>query len=314
MPQDHIIAFYNLENLFDTVDDPKTLDDDFTPKGFKKWRNDRYKAKIKKLGKAISRIGDQENGKPPVLVGIAEVENKAVVKKLINSKYLKDHPYNYVHYDSPDERGIDTALIYDTRYFEVLEASNIPLMVTNQNGVRDYTRDILYVRGKLNGEEIQLFVNHWPSKRDGEDKTKQKRIAAAQTLIDKLNSITDSPEQLHTIVMGDFNDDPNGISIQTLMDAGWFINPFKQLLSPVSGSANYKGKWSLFDQIILSHNFLNHEPGTHSYKKAAIFAPKFLKEWKGRHKGSPYRTFVGRKYIGGYSDHFPVYVVLRFID
>ncbi len=309
---ENTIAFYNLENLFDTKDDPHTLDDDYTPRGFKKWKDDRYRSKVKKLAKAISRIGEDEKSSPPVLVGIAEVENDKVVEKLLKSKYLRDLPFDFVHFDSPDERGIDTALIYNTDNFEVIQSQTLPLLIENEDGDRDFTRDILHVHGRLNGEEMHLFVNHWPSRRDGEDETKHKRIEAARTILRRLNALSDSPESLHVIIMGDFNDDPNSESIQVLMDSGWFINPFKKLLSPNSGSANYRGNWSLFDQIVLSHSFLNIEAGTHSFQKAAIFSPRFLKEWKGKYKGNPFRTFVGKKYIGGYSDHFPVYVQLQF--
>ena len=314
MKNDHVIAFYNLENLFDTKDDPHTLDDDFTPKGFKKWRDGRYRSKLKKLGKAISKIGEEEGLAPPVILGIAEVENDRVVEKLLQTKYLKETPFGYVHFESPDERGIDTGLIYNKEHFKVKEAETIPLLIENTNGDRDFTRDILYVRGKLHGEEVHIFVNHWPSRRDGAEKTNYKRLAAAQTIIDKLNSLSEAPETLHSIIMGDFNDEPNSDSIQKLMETGWFINPFQQLLSPYKGSANYKGTWSLFDQILVSHSFMNYAPGTHRFQKAAIFAPKFLKEWKGKYKGNPFRTFAGKKYIGGYSDHFPVYVQLHFND
>lgn len=309
---EHVIAFYNLENLFDTVDDPNTLDDDFTPKGFKRWKDSRYRSKIRKLGRAISRVGEDEDLHPPVLIGVAEVENDKVLEKLLKTKYLEDIPLDYVHFDSPDERGIDTGLIYNKQHFKVLAAETLPLLIENQNGDRDFTRDILYVHGMLNQEEIHVFVNHWPSRRDGVDETKYKRIEAANTILRKINTLNVSAEKLNVMIMGDFNDDPNSESIKVLMETGLFINPFQKLLSPFSGSANYKGKWSLFDQIILSHSFLNHEVGTHSFHKAAIFSPRFLKEWKGRYKGNPFRTFAGKKYIGGYSDHFPVYVTMYF--
>lgn len=306
------IAFYNLENFFDTVNDPHKLDDDFTPKGFKSWKDDRYRAKTKKLGKAISKIGEDEGIAPPVLVGVAEVENNNVLKKLIATDYLKDEPYDTVHFDSPDERGIDTGLIYNTKYFEVVQAETIPLLIDNLSGERDLTRDILYVHGKLNGEALHIFVNHWPSRRDGASETEYKRVAAAETILRKIQQLKDEADVQNILLMGDFNDDPNSKSIQVLIDSGHFINPMKQLLSPVSGSANYKGEWTLFDQIIISHSFLNHQPQTHSFQKAAIFAPRFLTEWKGKYKGNPFRTFAGKKYIGGYSDHFPVYTVLKF--
>ncbi|NKI31099.1 endonuclease [Croceivirga thetidis] len=314
MKNEYCIAFYNLENLFDTTDDPHTLDDDFTPKGFKKWKDNRYRSKLNKLAKAISKIGEEDADQPPVLIGVAEVENSKVLRKLLKTKYLEDFPYDFVHFDSPDERGIDTALIYNTEFFEPLHTETIPLLIVDEDGDRDYTRDILMVRGKLNGEEITVFVNHWPSRRDGAKETEQKRITAAQTILDKIALVKNYGVADNFIIMGDFNDDPNSTSIQTLMDSGMFINPSKKLLSPFSGSANYKGEWTLFDQILISHSFLNHEPGTHTFEKASIFAPKFLREWKGKYKGNPFRTFAGKKYIGGYSDHFPVYVVLELND
>ena len=272
----------------------------------------RYRSKVKKLGRAISKIGEEKNLNPPVLIGIAEVENDKVVEKLLKTKHLRELPLGYVHFDSPDERGIDTGLIFNKEHFKVEEAETLPLLIENENGDRDFTRDILHVHGKLNHEDIHVFVNHWPSRRDGADETKHKRIEAAHTILRKINALDKPAEDLNVIVMGDFNDDPNSESIQLLMESGLFINPFKKLLSPSSGSANYKGTWSLFDQIILSHSFLNHEHGTHSFRSAAIFAPRFLREWKGKYKGNPFRTFVGKKYIGGYSDHFPVYVVMHF--
>ncbi len=305
----YAIAFYNLENYFDTIDDPYILDDDFTPKGFKKWSPKKFNKKTKKLAKAIYDIGRGETRKPPTLIGVAEIENSGVFDKLLQTEPLKNLDYRYVHYDSPDERGIDTGLIYDPNHFEVIEAESIPLLIKNGNGDRDLTRDVLYVYGSLNDEEVHVFVNHWPSRREGAELTSYKREAAANLILQKVATLKEGGH--NCIVMGDFNDDPNSKSIELLMESGHFINPMKQLLSPTAGSANYKGQWNLFDQILLSHSFLNHERNTHSFKKAAIFSPKLLKEWKGKYKGNPFRTYVGRKYLGGYSDHFPVYLILQ---
>ncbi|KQC31748.1 endonuclease [Flagellimonas eckloniae] len=303
------VAFYNLENFFDTKNDPHKLDDDFTPDGKKVWDESKFSRKTKKLARTISLIGQDDSGTPPVLIGIAEVENKQVIEALLKTKSLREVNYDYVHFDSPDERGIDTALIYNKERFEVISSETIPLMVDNDNGDRDLTRDILYVHGRLHQEEIHVFVNHWPSRRDGANETSYKRIKAAETILQKIGNIP--TESFNCIIMGDFNDDPNSESIKTIMDTKMFVNPMQTLLSPVSGSANYKGEWSLFDQILISHSFLNYEKGTHSFKKAKVFAPKFLKEWKGKYKGNPFRTYAGKKYLGGYSDHFPVYLVLR---
>ena len=307
----HTIAFYNLENLFDTIDDPETLDDDFTPDGPKKWTEKRYKKKLSKLAKTISGIGKETTQKPPALVGIAEVENEMVVQDLIGTGELSKIDYKYVHYDSPDERGIDTALLYHKDYFEVLFSEPIAVMVYGPNGERDTTRDILYVHGKLNGEEVHVFVNHWPSKRDGDVETDYKRVEAAQTVKKTMEKIEMEHRNPNYIIMGDFNDDPDALSIQTLMQDTNLYNPMQKLNSPERGSSNYRRSWSLFDQIIVSHNFFNYEKGTHSFAHANIFDDHLLTEWKGKYKGAPYRTYVGRKYIGGYSDHFPVYIQLK---
>jgi len=306
----YTLAFYNLENLFDTVDDRYILDDDFTPSGTKKWTEKRLQKKLGKLGKTIAAIGHDETQMPPVLVGIAEVENNKIIERLLRTKDLGDLPYDYVHFDSPDERGIDTGLLYHTDHFKVITAETLPLIISDSDGERDLTRDMLYVHGSLNDEELHIFVNHWPSRREGEAETRYKRIAAANTLLQKINSLP-AEAPLNLIIMGDFNDNPNAESIKTLTDSGLLINPMQQLLSPQKGSANYKGKWSLFDQILLSHSLLNYAPKTHSFTKADIFAPQFLREWKGRYRGNPFRTFIGKRYAGGYSDHFPVYVILK---
>jgi len=306
------IAFYNLENLFDTRNDPTKLDDDFTPGGFKKWTPKRYRKKIRKLSKTISHLGVKESHRHPVLIGLAELENKSVIKDLISAPSLKDKGYQYVHYDSPDERGIDTALLYDPKYFKVIVSEKIPLIVENLDGVRDATRDILYVHGHLKGEGIYLFVNHWPSRRGSDTETAYKRIIAAETIQDFMQKIEESELNPNFVVMGDFNDGPTDISIQTLLNGKQLYNPMEVLINMRRGSANYKQHWSLFDQIILSKTFLDKEAGTLTFEHANIFDDHFLKEWNGRYKGNPFRTYVGRKYLGGYSDHFPVYVQFLF--
>ncbi|MBM1105346.1 endonuclease [Aurantibacter crassamenti] len=306
------IAFYNLENLFDTKDDPNTLDDDFTPKGFKKWSEKRYKSKLYKLAKTISEIGKNSSDSAPVLVGVAEVENEMVMQDLIDAEPLRAIDYGFVHYDSPDERGIDTALIYHKPSFKVLHSEPITLLIYEENGVRDTTRDILYVKGELNGEELHVFVNHWPSRRDGDRETSFKRVKAAETIREFMARIESEIVDPNYIIMGDFNDGPFEDSIKTLMAESTLYNPMEKLLTGERGSANYKRSWLLFDQILFSHNFFNYEKGTHSFAHANIFDEKYLKEIKGKYTGSPYRTYVGRKYVGGYSDHFPVYIQLKY--
>ncbi len=193
------------------------MDDDFVPDGFKKWSTRRYRKKLYKLSKTISGIGHRSSQRPPSLIGVAEVENEAVVKDLISFAPLRKTAYDYIHHDSPDERGIDTALIYHKEYFEVLNTEPITLLLYTPAGERDTTRDILYVYGKLNGEEVHVFVNHWPSKRQGGIETDHKRIKAAETINDFMAKIEVKHKNPNYIVMGDFNDDPSSESIQKLM-------------------------------------------------------------------------------------------------
>ena len=307
----YTIAFYNLENLFDTKNDPNTLDDDFTPNGRKNWNYKRYKRKVKKLGNVIEQLGTEKSYHSPAIVGVVEVENLTVLQDLINSNSLKKHNYGVVHYDSPDERGIDVALLYKKELFELLHSETFPLYLEGSNGKRDYTRDILLVKGNLNGELIHVIVNHWPSRRSGEDKSEVKRIKAAKLvneIVEKINLETENPK---VIIMGDFNDDPSNISVKKYLVNNTFYNPMERLIDTGNGTLNYKKTWHLFDQIIFSKNFFNIEEKKHSFKYAEIFDKHFLKEWKGKYKGNPFRTYIGKWYQGGFSDHFPVYIYLK---
>ena len=309
--QAYTVAFYNLENLFDTKNDPNTLDDDFTPKGKKNWNNYRYKNKIRKLGNVIAQLGTQRSFYTPAIVGVVEVENQAVLNDLVASKNLKKHNYGIVHYDSPDERGIDVALLYKKELFEVLHSETFPLYLEGKNGERDYTRDVLLVKGNLNNEEIYILVNHWPSRRSGEDLSEEKRIKAAKLVVSIVKKITAETKNAKVIIMGDFNDDPSNISVKKHLVNDTFYNPMERLINTGNGTLNHQKTWHLFDQIIFSKNFFNIEEKKHSFKYAEVFDKHFLKEWKGKYKGNPFRTYIGKRYQGGFSDHFPVYVYLK---
>lgn len=303
------VAFYNLENLFDTVDNPETNDDDYTPQGRKKWNQYRYDQKIKKLSKAIAQIGENSTKKPPILVGIAEVENYEVVNDLVSAEALKDVHYGIVHYDSKDERGIEVGLLYQKEYFELLESEIFPLVLFDEHGKRDYTRDILYVKGNLKGELVHILVNHWPSRRSGTQETEYKRIAAAQKNHEIIAKIQGETPDTKIIIMGDFNDNPNSQSIKQHLVTETFYNPFESLYYKGNGTATHDREWYLFDQIILSKNFFTEDDSL-TFNRAEIFNEYFLKSWKGKRKGNPYRTYIGKWYQGGFSDHYPVYIIL----
>jgi len=304
------IAFYNLENLFDTVDDKNTLDDDYLPESKKGWDAKKYHLKLDKISEVILKIGLECAKMPPVFIGVAEVENKNVLRDLITKTKLSKYEYDFVHYDSPDERGIDVAFLYRKKYFELLNSKTYTLMVNNYQGERDYTRDVLLVRGKLNNEHIHIIINHWPSRRDGASKTSYKRIKAAKLVSEIIEKIESETRDAKIIVMGDFNDNPNSTSIKKMVASSNLYNPMLPIYSKGKGSVVYKGKWYLFDQLIFTKNFLDQDQNKLFLKYTKIFDDKIVKEWHGLYKGNPYRTFVGKKYLGGVSDHFPVYAVL----
>jgi predicted extracellular nuclease len=305
----YTIAFYNLENLFDISDDQKTLDDDFTPDGKKKWNAKRYIRKLKKLSSVISQIGFKESGHLPAIIGLAEVENKKVLEDLLNTKSLQNRGYDIVHFNSSDERGIDVALLYKRSVFEFLNAEPVTLFLTNEEGERDYTRDVLVVKGNLKGEQIHVLVNHWPSRRSGEVETEPKRINAAHLNLQIIANIKKETPNAKIIIMGDYNDNPTSISVKQHLVTNDFYNPYESIYNKGKGTSTYNREWHLFDQIILSRNFLKE--ANLAFKEAHIFEESFLKEWKGKRKGSPFRTYIGKWHQGGFSDHFPVYIQLK---
>ena len=303
------VAFYNLENLFDTEDDPETLDDDFTSDGYKKWNDQRYTKKLRKLGTVIAQIGHKETQNAPSILGVAEVENETVLQDLINTDQLKEIGYEMVHYDSPDERGIDVGLLYRKEDFEVIASDTISVYLESEFGERDYTRDILHVTGYLMGVKTHVLVNHWPSRRSGVEESQPKRITAAQNNRRIIDRIHEEEPESRIIVMGDFNDGPHNESIKNHLVQKDLYNPMVFLNTRYEGSLNHDFEWYLFDQIILSTHFMRLHENSLRYDKSDIYNEHHLTEFKGRFKGNPFRTYAGRRYLGGYSDHFPVYCV-----
>ncbi len=303
------IAFYNLENLFDTQHNEYTLDKSFTPKGELRWDENKYRTKLDKLSTVISKIGEEQAGFPPIFLGVAEVENQTVLNDLINSESLISYDYNFVHYDSPDERGIDVAFLYQKQYFELIYSDTYPLLLEDENQGRDYTRDILLISGKLLDEQIYIIVNHWPSRNNGKISSEKKRVKAAklvQSIVAKIYLENRNPK---IIIMGDFNDEPKNNSIKNFLIGSSFFNPMLEFQERGKGTTSHHGKWYLFDQIILSENFKG-KTGL-QYKNAEIVDDYFLREQKGKRRGTPRRTYIGKHYIGGASDHFPVCVYLK---
>ncbi len=312
-PSVHTVAFYNVENLFDTEDDPNTFDEDFTPNGKQKWTTERYQEKIKKIAKVISMIGDEDGAE---IIGLCEIENETVLKDLVNDPLLKKYGYNYVHYDSPDERGIDVALLYKEPVFKVTSSKNYE---TKLKG--DKTRDVLLVSGKLEGEEIHLIVNHWSSRGGGEEKSAPKRMASALVARQIVDDLEAKNPNAKILLMGDFNDEPFNESITKGLQAiespdikgKQLFNVFASLEKEGKGTYNYKGDWNMLDQMIINKGFFvaNTNAKGWRYLDGNIYEEDYLKEASGKFKGNPFRTFVGTKYLGGTSDHFPIYVHLE---
>ncbi|WP_111683315.1 endonuclease/exonuclease/phosphatase family protein [Winogradskyella tangerina] len=307
----HTIAFYNIENLFDLENDPLTNDDDYLPTSAKRWTYKRYENKLRKIGTVIPKIGNDNNQEAPVIVGLAEVENEKVLSDLVNSENLADEKYSFVHYDSLDERGVDVALLYKSEHFKVTNSETFSVYLQTETGERDYTRDILLVQGELNGELLHIIVNHWSSRRAGQEETNFKRLAAARVVSSVIQNLKNEHDQPKIIVMGDFNDNPNDESLELIEKQGNLFNPFKTVWSKDEGSLNHDFEWNLFDQILFSTNFFDSSNSSLSFDEADVFNDRFLTQYHGKYKGQPFRTYVGKKYKGGYSDHFPVYIQLK---
>ncbi|WP_431133315.1 endonuclease/exonuclease/phosphatase family protein [Psychroserpens mesophilus] len=306
----YTVAFYNVENLFDFEDNGLTHDNDFLPKSDKRWTKKRYEKKLHKLADVISKIGFNHIQKPPSLIGIAEAENKKVLQDLIETESLKDCNYDIVHYDSKDERGIDVGFIYNKDEFELLNSKPFSIYLEKENGIQDFTRDILLVSGKLNGELIHCIINHWPSRREGLETSSINRIAASQMAVEIIELIKLKEHNPKLIVMGDFNDNPNNESVKMLAEKGELFNPMNTLLSYTRGTQNHNFRWNVFDQILFSTNFFETDDLSLKFEDADIFDDKFLTQYHGKFKGQPFRTYIGKKYKGGFSDHFPVYIRL----
>ncbi|NRA94400.1 MAG: endonuclease [Psychroserpens sp.] len=304
----YTLAFYNVENLFDVQDNQFTVDNDFLPWSVKRWTRKRYEKKLRKLAEAISQMRPNKAFMPPIILGIAEAENEKVLRDLIQRSELEDYNYDVGHYDSKDERGIDVGFIYNKDHFEVEDSKPYSVYLEKDNGHQDFTRDILWVSGRLNSEKIHCIINHWPSRRDGVEETAKDRWTTSEKVVEIITEIRNQEPDAKIIVMGDFNDNPNNVSIQNLIEKAGLFNPMSTLVSYSRGTLNHKFKWNMFDQILFSTNFFETERGSLQFEEADIFDKRFLTQFKGRFKGQPFRTYVGKKYMGGYSDHFPVFM------
>jgi predicted extracellular nuclease len=309
----HPVIFYNVENLFDTINDPDTNDDEFIPEGSKKWGDKRYKDKLNKLSEVLTT----PSNKNPLFIGLAEVENRFVVLDLIQTGKLSNTKYRIAHFDSPDQRGIDVALAFDLERYYLLHSEAFPVQLKSNEDFK--TRDILYVKGLLKDSvELHVFVNHWSSRRGGQSESEHKRLQAAKILKSKCDSLLAIDPQANILIMGDFNDYPTNKSISETLAAKSLekskASDFINLLAPQHvegrGTHNYRGKWGALDQIIISPSLKKGNNLEVKNNEAHILYRDFLLYEHASGDKTPSKTYGGPNYYGGYSDHLAVYTFL----
>ena len=314
-----LIGFYNLENFYDTLNNPAVDDEEFLPNSERQYNTHVYLDKISRLSSVLAQMGTDVNPDGLALCGVAEIENDTVLNDLINLSTLKDRKLKFEHYDSPDKRGVDVGLLYNPKYFRVI--SSRPLFVRLPGGSKDsyFTRDVLYVKGILGADTVHVFVNHWPSRSGGEERSIPARAAAAGVCKLRVDSLMALNPNTKIIIMGDLNDDPISPSLVKVLQAKGKVadvgqtglyNPWMDFYKKGIGTLAYQDAWGLFDQILLSGAWLNKEQHELFYYKATIFNKEFLVQKTGRYKGYTKRTWDGTTYNYGYSDHLPVFVTL----
>lgn len=311
-------GFYNLENFFDTIDDPKTFDDDFTPNGSLHYSAEIYKDKIQHLEQVVAQIGTDLSPDGMAFWGTAEIENKEVVMDLVNQPSLKNRNYQVVHYNGGDPRSIDCGFVYNPKYFTLLDSKSIPIDL--RKAVKDAkpTRDVLWVKGILNGTDtMYAYVGHWPSRRGGEEVTKPMRNYVASVIKQHTDSILAIHPSAKIIVMGDLNDNPTDESLIKILKAAekpekctatGFYSPWIEYFKKGIGTLAHNDAWGLFDQILLSKNWLDKNQAGFFYHKGYVFKKDFMIQKTGKYKGYPKRTWDFNIYNAGYSDHFPTYI------
>ncbi len=312
--EEAVVAFYNVENLFDTIDDPLTIDEDFTPTGKLQWTAPRYNEKLSR----ISEVIDMLPGELPVFIGLCEIENRSGLVDLVKQPKLNTGAdmgsYEIIHADSPDERGIDVAAIYDASRLKNVRFEYYSIALPDPKDPN--TRDILHARGALGKDEIHFFVNHWPSRSGGQAESEPNRFAVAALLRSKIDAVLSENSNAKILIMGDFNDHPNDKSMFEILGAknepsAPLYNQMYAIHAAGNGSYFYKGEWGALDQMITSSGFMITK-GWHVDAQAAgvLRDEKILfRDKEGITR--PSRSYAGDSYKGGYSDHLPVFIKLQ---
>ena len=304
------VMFYNVENFFDTVDDPTTNDNDFTPDGSMHWTVGRYIDKRDNIFRVVAHVGEWD---PPAIVGLCEIENRGALSDLVQKTPLMKYPYKIVHKDSPDQRGIDVALLYRGDYLTCIAQQFIRVRFPND---RQRTRDIVYVTLRtLKGDTLHVFVSHWPSRSGGQKRSEPGRMLAASLLRNKVDSIFGRHPLANIVIVGDMNDGPLDKSLSSELRAltdtaqakpSALFNLSAYKMKESTGTIKYQGKWSVFDQIVVSGGLLRGAVRT-DVDRCHIFRADYLFEPDNRYQGvKPFRTYIGLKYNHGFSDHLPV--------
>lgn len=320
----YTVVFYNLENLFDTIKSPGVHDEEFTPEGPKAWNSTKYWKKIGNIEQVFYQMAGTFKAYPTI-IGVSEIENRNVLEDVVAAPKLRRANYQIAHYDSPDARGVDVALLYRPDQFKYEGSYPIPMVLPEDPEFK--TRDILMVWGTIEGERFYFFVNHWPSRLGGQAASESKRMAAARMVRHTIDSIMKEQPDAKMVIMGDMNDDPTDRSLTESLGAkakvadvqpGDLFNPYHAMFKAGYGTLAYQDSWNLFDNMVVNENLLNGGRGKLKLHKTAknkfygnIFDRPFLHQQSGQYKNYPLRTFVGNTFQGGYSDHFPVYL---FID
>ena len=315
------VAFYNLENLFDTINTNGTYDLEYTPGGAKQWDTRKYKSKIHNMAYAISQLATKTTPKGPAILGVSEIENKSVLDDLVADPQIAAWNLQVVHHDGPDRRGVDVGLLYNPRQFKFESVENHRLHIESYPTFR--TRDQMCVTGTLGGQRVSVIVNHWPSRLGGEEQSSWLREAAAALSKQIADSIWAVDPSRGIIIMGDLNDDPDNKSVAQVIGAKKdtkgvgahdFYNPWWRLLRDKGiGTLAYKGSWNLFDQIVFSGNLLpqNSTETELRFFKQQVHNHDFLIDKNGTRQGYPLRTFAAGSWLNGYSDHFPTEIFLK---
>ena len=310
------IMFYNTENFFDTVDDTLTDDEAFTPAGNLHWTYKRYNTKLRNTYKVIVAVGTWQ---PPDIVGLCEIENRKVLEDLIYHTPLSKYPYRLIHEDSPDRRGIDAAIIYNSETVRLVGSKSYRI---RKSGL--LTRDILYFKTLLGTDTCHFLVNHWPSRSEDQLDTERHRFTVARSLKHITDSLFVHSASSKIVIMGDFNDEPSDESLTVILkvesdlkrpcETGLYNLTRIPSSGAVKGSLKYQWKWSVFDQMIVSGNLLKAERGlTVGEDRCRIFIKPYLLTEDNTYEGyKPFRTYSGFNYQGGFSDHLPVYLDLIF--